>query len=129
VSHYTVPLDRQVELIFHWKDMLDEAGMDYAGAPAGWNEYWKWWGDAQKEYRAKTGEDVFGVGWPMSTGAGDTNHFVEQPLLAHEGDILDDNLQLKSSKQIRGPITASVKFISDLYISGLSPKTSVTWDN
>lgn len=95
-SIYAIPVAQQIEHIHVWKDLTDQAGLDLAGIPKRWNEWWDWWcKTAQPAVRRSTGDrQKFGVGQPMSSSASDTIFAYMMFLNAYDVKLVDESGKL-----------------------------------
>jgi multiple sugar transport system substrate-binding protein len=128
-SYYTVPLWQFTVSLFHWRSMLADIGMDHAQAPRDWDGYWGFWRQAQDAYRARGNNDVYAVGWPMGSAAGDTNYDTQQVLRAFGVELLDDQNNLITTDEVRRGISDALGWIVDLYAQGYSPADSLNWQD
>jgi len=128
-SSYTVPLWQFTVSLFHWRSMLADIGMDHAQAPRDWDGYWGFWRQAQDAYRARGNNDVYAVGWPMGSAAGDTNYDTQQVLRAFGVELLDDQNNLVTTDEVRRGVTDALGWIVDLYKQGYSPADSLNWQD
>jgi len=128
-AYYSVPLWQFTVSLFHWRSMLADIGMDHGQAPGDWAGYWQFWRDAQAAYRARGNNDVFAVGWPMGTAAGDTNYDTQQALLSYGVQMLDDQNNLRTTDDVRRGIADALAWITDLHKQGYTPGDSVNWQD
>jgi multiple sugar transport system substrate-binding protein len=128
-SFYSVPLWQFTVSLFHWRSMLADVGMDHAQAPRDWTGYWQFWKDAQQAHRSRGNADVFAVGWPMGTAAGDTNYDTQQALLSFGVELLDDQNNLRTTEDVRRGVADALAWITDLYREGHTPQDSVNWQD
>ena len=127
-SYYAVPIEQQTTHIFYWKDMLAEIGKSEADIPKEWDAFWDFWKEAQDLYREKTGEKVYGIGMPMSTGASDTYFQFELILDAYNAKLLNaDGKLLLDDPATRANIIDALTFMTDMYIEGYVPPGAVNW--
>lgn len=126
---YAVPINQFTVPLFYWKDMLKTAGSDPSSIPGDWTGFWKYFEDAQGAYRTKTGKkNVYAVGWPMSTSAGDTHYDTQMALMAFNAMVLDDKGHLQA-EQAKPQIVKALSFLAGLYQGGWTPKDCVNWDD
>jgi multiple sugar transport system substrate-binding protein len=128
-TYYSVPLWQFTVSMFHWRSMLAEVGMDYAQAPRDWTGHWQFWKDAQDAHRGRGRSDVFAVGWPMGTAAGDTNYDTQQVLRSYGVELLDDQNQLRTTDDVRSGVADALAWVTDLYKQGYTPGDSVNWQD
>lgn len=128
-SYYSVPMWQFTVSMFHWRSMLAEVGMDYSQAPRDWNGHWQFWKDAQDAFRARGRSDVFAVGWPMGTAAGDTNYDTQQVLRSFGVELLDEENNLRTTDDVRAGIADALAWITELYAQGYTPQDSVNWQD
>lgn len=127
-SYYAVPIDQFTVPLFYWKDMLSEAGANPSSLPKDWDGFWKVFADAQQSYRQKSGKQVYAVGWPMSTSAGDTIYDTQMIMLAFGAELLDADGALKADNpQVKANMIKALTWLSNLYKNGLTPKDCLNW--
>jgi multiple sugar transport system substrate-binding protein len=128
VGYYAVPIDQFTVPLFYWKDLLTTAGGDPSSLPSDWDAFWKVFQDAQGTYRSKTGKQVYAVGWPMSTSAGDTHYDTQMAMMAFGAQVLDDNGGLNvDDPKVKAAMIKAITWLTDLYKNGYTPKDVVNW--
>jgi multiple sugar transport system substrate-binding protein len=128
-AYYSVPLWQFTVSLFHWRSMLTDIGMDHAQAPTDWTGYWQFWKDAQGAYRDRGNNDVFGIGWPMGTAAGDTNYDTQQVLRSFGVELLDDQNKLRTSEDVRSGLADAMGWLGEIYEQGYTPQDCVNWQD
>lgn len=127
-SYYAVPIDQFTVPLFYWKNLLSEAGANPSALPTDWNGFWNVFSAAQGSLRKKTGKQVYAVGWPMSTSAGDTTYDTQMIMLAFGADLLDADGALRvDDPQVKPNMIKALTWIADLYKNGLTPKDCLNW--
>jgi multiple sugar transport system substrate-binding protein len=128
-AYYCVPMWQFTVSLFHWRSMLADVGMDHRRAPRDWVGYWQFWKNAQDAHRSRGRGDVFAVGWPMGTAAGDTNYDTQQALLAYGVELLDDQNNLRITDDVRRGLAEGIAWVTDLHKQGYTPGDSVNWQD
>lgn len=127
-GYFAVPIDQFTVSLFYWKDMLEQAGADPSKLPTDWNGFWKFFEDAQGAYKQKTNKDVYALGWPMSTSAGDTHYDTQMVMMAFDAMVLspEGKLQVDDPK-VKAGIANGLEWLAGIYKGGFTPKDVVNW--
>ena len=132
-SYYGVPISQLTIHIFYWRDLLTQAGKDEADIPQDWQGFWKFWQEIQANLATQSkqsGEEIYGLGFPLSAGAADTYYLFEQILEAYNVDILNQNGELIIEQpEVRQGIIDALKWYTDFYTAGYVPPDAVNWLN
>ena len=129
-SYYAVPIHRAALHIYYWKDLLEKTGRSEADIPQDWDSFWQFWLDVGDDLKTKHQQDIFPIGLPMSTEAGDTYQAFEHILEAYNVKIIDakGNL-LVDDPQVRQGIINCLDWYTQYYQQGYTPKSAVDWNN
>lgn len=77
-SYYAVPINQLTIHIFYWRDLLKQVGRTQNDIPKEWDAFWGFWKQVQDELRAQQKQNIYGLGFPASTGSTDTYYLFEQ---------------------------------------------------
>jgi multiple sugar transport system substrate-binding protein len=126
-SYYAVPFSQTAMYIFYWRDLVQAAGFDQRKFPLNWNQYWDEWQQIQKSLRQK-GEKTYSLGFTLTIGAADANHWIEQVLEAFDARLLDtDGKLLIDDSTVQQQILASLKWVTQFYQQGYVPPDAIKW--
>ncbi|KYC43210.1 ABC transporter substrate-binding protein [Scytonema hofmannii PCC 7110] len=129
-SYYAVPLHQSIPYIFYWRDLLQEAGKSEKDIPKDWNGFWEFWKQIQDTLQTKNNQKIYGLGLPLSVGAGDTFEVFEQILEAHDVQIVDERGRLRTSDpKVRQGLIHCIAWYTKFYEQGYVPKDAVNWFN
>ncbi len=117
---YSVPIQLQPFDVFYRTDLIEKAGMS-APPPTEWDDYWAYWKEAQDKLRAQ-GDEVYGVGLPMSTVAQDGDNLMMWLFAAFGA-----SLELENTPANEKAIAQALAFAKDLYDTGYMPSGVVSW--
>ncbi|MEM9539393.1 MAG: ABC transporter substrate-binding protein [Cyanobacteria bacterium P01_E01_bin.42] len=127
-SSYAVPLQQRTVHIHYWRDLLAEAGLSEEDIPREWDEFWQFWQQAQDNLRRQGREEIYGLGLPLSSQAGDTYSVFEQILEAYDVELLDEQGNLLiDDVGVREKIIAALTWYVDLYRQGYVPSDANNW--
>ncbi len=125
-SYYAVPIHQNIPQIFYWRDLIQEARKSELDIPKDWDGFWEFWKQVQKNLPRK----IYGIGFPMSVGAGDTYEVFEQILEAYDVQIIDANGQLQvDDAKVRQGIINCIEWYTKFYKLGYVPREAVNWLN
>ncbi|WP_026102861.1 ABC transporter substrate-binding protein [Pleurocapsa sp. PCC 7319] len=129
-SYYAVPIHRAALHIYYWKDLVEKTGRTEADIPQDWDDFWQFWLDIGEDLKTKHQQDIFPIGLPMSTEAGDTYQAFEHILEAYNVKIVDSegNL-LVDSPQVRQGIINCLDWYTQFYLQGYTPQEALDWTN
>ena len=129
-SYYAVPIHQSAIHIFYWRDLIEQVGRTESEIPKEWDAFWEFWKQVQDDLRAKQKQDIYGLGFPISIGCGDTNQLFEQILEAYDVQILDPKGQLLlDDPQVRQGIVKSLDWYAQFYLQGYVPPDAVKWSS
>jgi multiple sugar transport system substrate-binding protein len=125
--YYGVPIGQGTTHIYYWKDLLQQAGYRPADIPTDWDGFWSFWKTAQTRLN-KQGQQIYGVGLPISEGAKDTYYIFEHILNAYDVRMLDAQGQLRVDlPEVRQGITRCLNWYIQFYRDGVSPPKTPKW--
>ena len=129
-SYYAVPIHRAALHVYYWKDLLEKTGRTEADIPQEWDDFWQFWLDVSQDLKTKYQQDIYPIGLPMSSEAGDTYQAFEHILEAYNVTIVDSegNLLIDDPKVRQGIINV-LDWYSKFYLQGYTPKDAVDWNN
>ncbi|MDF0551740.1 ABC transporter substrate-binding protein [Kamptonema sp. UHCC 0994] len=127
-AYYSVPIGQQATHILYWRNILQEAGLNEQEIPTNWDDFWKFWKQAQDILRQNGKSDIYGLGLTMSALGTDTFLIFQQFLEAYNVKIVDKdgNLSLKNPANREGIIKALTQY-TNFYKDGYVPPDSVEW--
>ncbi len=130
-SYYAVPIAQQAAHIHYWNDLLASINQTGNDIPQDWNAFWGFWEQAQDSLRQNGwGDDLYGIGLPMSTDATDTSYQFEQFLEAFDVRLLDDSGELLvDDPQVRQGIIDTLTAYTSFYQDGYVPPNAVDWSD
>ncbi|MEH1833811.1 MAG: ABC transporter substrate-binding protein [Nostoc sp.] len=130
-SYYAVPINQSTLHIFYWRDLLEQIGRSESDIPKDWNGFWEFWKQVQHDLRAKQQkQNIYGLGFPFSTGASDTYIFFEHILEAYDVQILDSEGKLLIDDQkVRQKIVQTLDWYAKFYQQGYVPPDALNWLN
>lgn len=129
-SYYAIPVSQGTTLIFYWRDLLKLAGRSDKDIPKNWDAFWQFWEQVQDILRTQHNMKIYGLGFPMSSGAGDTYQTFEHILEAYNIEILDSQGQLQvDAPKVRQGIIDSLDWYTKFYKQGYVPQDAVNWLN
>lgn len=129
VSYCSVPLHQFTVSMFYWCSLVQQAGMDPSAIPNDWDGYWKFWESAQKALHGKGKNDIYAVGRPMATAAGDTNYDTQGILRSFNVELLDEQSRLQTNDAVHSGISKTIEFLAGLYDNGYTPKGCLNWQD
>lgn len=125
--YYAVPLNQSTIQIHYWKDLLAEAGYTPDDIPTEWDDFWTFWKTAQDTLQAQ-GEDIYGMGLPLSENAKDSHDLFEQVLVAYNVSLLDEKGQLQIDQpDVREGIIQCLTWYTQWYDQGYVPPNASQW--
>ncbi|WP_335091666.1 sugar ABC transporter substrate-binding protein [Nostoc sp.] len=129
-SYYAVPINQLTIHIFYWRDLLEKVGRTQSDIPKNWDAFWEFWKQVQDDLRAQQKQNIYGLGFPFSTGSTDTYYLFEQILEAYNVQILDSKgqLLLNDPKVYQG-IVKSLEWYAKFFQQGYVPPDAVNWLN
>ncbi|MEH2463984.1 sugar ABC transporter substrate-binding protein [Nostoc sp.] len=129
-GYYAVPIDQLTIHVFYWRDLLKQVGRTQSDIPKEWDAFWEFWKQVQDDLRAQQKQNIYGLGFPFSTGSTDTYYLFEQILEAYDVQILDSKGQLLlNDPKVRQGIIESLEWYAKFYQQGYVPPDAVNWLN
>lgn len=129
-SYYAIPVSQGTTLISYWRDLLKLAGRSDKDIPKNWDAFWQFWEQVQDILRTQHNIKIYGLGFPMSSGAGDTYQTFEHILEAYNIQVLDSQGQLQvDTPKVRQGIIDSLDWYTKFYKQGYVPQDAVNWLN
>ncbi|WP_460206045.1 ABC transporter substrate-binding protein [Scytonema sp. NUACC21] len=129
-SYYAVPVHQSIPHIFYWRDLLKLGGKSEKDIPNSWDAFWEFWKQMQDNLRTRQNQKIYGIGFPLSVGAGDTYEVFEQILEAYDVEILDSKGQLRvNDPKVRQGIINCIDWYTKFFYQGYVPPEAVNWLN
>ncbi|MCC5651447.1 ABC transporter substrate-binding protein [Nostoc sp. XA013] len=130
-SYYAVPINQSTVHLFYWRDWLKQIGRSESDIPKDWDGFWDFWKQVQNDLRAKQQkQDIYGLGFPFSTGASDTYIFFEHILEAYDVQILDSKGKLLiDDPKVKQKIVQALDWYAKFYQQGYAPPDALNWLN
>ncbi|MBP0018614.1 MAG: carbohydrate ABC transporter substrate-binding protein [Cyanobacteria bacterium SBLK] len=127
-SNYAIPIQQRTVHIHYWRDLLAEAGLREEDIPQEWDAFWQFWRQAQDNLRRQGREEIYSLGLPFSSKAGDTYSTFQQILEAYDIELLDEqgNLLIQNA-EVRKKIIAALTWYVDFYRQGYVPPDAKIW--
>jgi multiple sugar transport system substrate-binding protein len=129
---YALPMGRYSNNIHVWNSLLEQAGFTLANVPKEWETFWSFWCDqVQPAVRKVLGrDDIWAVGLPMSSAAGDTDDQLFQFQLAYGATWLDRERRLQvDDSAVRAGSIKALRAYTAIWRKGCTPPDSVSWSN
>ncbi|MCU0569279.1 MAG: ABC transporter substrate-binding protein [Oculatellaceae cyanobacterium Prado106] len=128
LGYYAVPIEQQMLHVHYWRDLLNQAGFTDADIPSDWSGFWQFWQQVQDRLRQQGNNEVYGLGIPVSSKAGDSFFIFEQILEANHVALFDaqGKLQLREPRVKQGLIDA-IAWLTQLYQQGYVPLDATNW--
>jgi multiple sugar transport system substrate-binding protein len=129
---YGLPMGRTSNHLHVWKTLLEGAGYSLADIPRQWEAFWSFWCDEVQPAvrRARSNNDIWGIGLPMSGQAFDTWFQFNQFLTAYDADyVSSDGHLVIDDPEIRRRLINAMDSYTAVYRKGCTPPDSLTWDN
>ncbi len=128
-AYYAFPIRQQTMHIQYWKDMLAEAGFKDSDIPKDWKGYWDFWCDkVQPAYRQKTGNRIFGTGFPMGVDSSDAFFSFLTFADAYNVKLVSDSGKLLvDDPTVRKNLIDAMTDYTSVYIKGCTPPSSTAW--
>ena len=129
-SFYGVPLYQDSLHIFYWQRLLTSIDRTPQDIPQDWDNFWQFWQQAQDKLRAKQSNNIYGLGFPLSSASMDTFVVFEQILEAYDTTLLDSQGQLSvDTPQTRQEIIKCLNWYNQFYQQGYIPPDAINWLN
>ena len=129
-SFYGVPLYQASFHIFYWQKLLASIDRTPEDIPQDWYGFWQFWQQAQDQLRAKQSNNIYGLGFPVSSTSTDTFLLFEQILEAYDVALFDAQDQLSIEKQeIRQGIIKCLNWYKQFYQQDYIPPSAIDWLN
>jgi multiple sugar transport system substrate-binding protein len=128
-AYYAFPIKQQTMHIQYWKDMLAEAGFKESDIPKDWKGYWSFWCDkVQPAYREKTGQRVYGTGFPMGVDSTDSFYSFLTFMDAYNVKLVSDaGKLLVDDPSVRAGLISALTDYTSVYAKGCTPPSSTSW--
>lgn len=127
---YAVPLNQETVHIHYSKTLLEEAGLSPANIPTEWNDFWRFWQQAQDNLRSQGDTTTYALGLPMSSEGHDTYNAFGQILEAYDIHLLDEQGNLQTDDpQVKKKVSEALTWYTDFYKSGYVPSAAADWRN
>jgi multiple sugar transport system substrate-binding protein len=129
---YGLPMGRTSNHLHVWKTLLEGAGYSLADIPRQWEAFWSFWCDEVQlaVRRARSNNDIWGIGLPMSGQAFDTWFQFNQFLTAYDADYVSpDGHLVIDDPEIRRRLINAMDSYTTVYRKGCTPPDSLTWGN
>lgn len=128
-SYYAVPVHRAALHIYYWQDLLEKTGRTQADIPQDWDSFWQFWLEVAADLKTQQ-QDIYPIGLPMSTEAGDTYQAFEHVLEAYNVRLIDrEGNLLVDDPQVRQGIIRCLDWYTSFYLQGYIPEDAVDWNN
>jgi multiple sugar transport system substrate-binding protein len=129
-GYYAIPIQQTTPQIFYWRDLLALVGRTEKDIPKEWNAFWELWKQVQQTLQTQHHQKMYGLGFPMSIGAGDTYEVFEQILEAYDVEILNSQGQLNvDNPKVRQGIIKCIDWYTKFYRQRYVPPDAVNWLN
>jgi multiple sugar transport system substrate-binding protein len=128
---YLLPMGFATHHVHVWNSLLERAGFTLADIPKEWDAFWSFWCDQVQPAvrRATGGEDIWGIGLPMSPVSVDTSNGIWQFIDAYAADyVTRDGSLVIDDPEVRRRLIEAVDNYTAIYRTGCTPPDSVTWD-
>jgi len=128
-AYYAFPIKQQTMHIQYWKDMLAEAGFKESDIPKDWKGYWSFWCEkVQPAYRQKSGQRVFGTGFPMGVDSSDAFYSFLTFMDAYNVKLVNDSGKLLvDDPAVRQGLISAMTDYTYVYGKGCTPPSSTSW--
>ena len=129
-SFYGVPLYQTSLHIFYWRRLLTSIDNTQQSMPEDWDDFWQFWQQAQDNLRAQQSNNIYGLGFPLSSASMDTFFLFEQILEAYDVALLDSQGKLLVDRpQTRQGIIKCLDWYNQFYQQGYIPPDAINWFN
>jgi multiple sugar transport system substrate-binding protein len=128
----TAPLGQGFIHLHVWTSLLERAGLTLADVPKEWAAFWSFWCErVQPAVRRATGrDDVWGLGLPMSSAAGDTSDALTQFMIAHSASFWPSvDRPLADDPGLRARLAAVLADYTAPWREGCVPPDAARWMN
>lgn len=129
-SYYAIPIHLGITHISYWRDLLKLAGRSENDIPKDWDGFWEFWKQMHDILRTQHNQEIYGLGFPISTRAGDSYQTFEQILEAYDVQIIDSKGQLLiHDPKVRQGLINCLDWYTKFYQQGYVPPDAVNWLN
>ena len=129
-SFYAVPLYQDSLHIFYWQRLLASIDRTSQDIPQDWGDFWQFWQQAQDKLRTRPSNNIYGLGFPLSSVSMDTFFLFEQILEAYDVNLLNSQGQLSIDKpHTRQGIIKCLDWYKQFYQQGYIPPDAINWLN
>lgn len=128
-SYYAIPLMQSAIHIHYWEDLLiNGVGERRDTIPKDWQSFWDFWQNVHPVLQSNQGDDIYGVGMPMSLSLDTYNNF-EQFLEAHNVAVLDESGNFAITAANRDALVSAIQDYARFFENGTVPPDAIDWDN
>ena len=109
-----------------WRSLLEQAGFTLDDIPNQWEAFWAFWCDRVQPAvrRATGGDNIHGVGLPMSAKANDTRIQFEQFMQAYDANyVTREGKLIIDDPEIRRRLIKTMDSYTAIYRKGCTPPT------
>ena len=129
-SFYAVPLYQDSLHIFYWQRLIASIDRTPQDIPQDWDDFWQFWQQAQDKLRAKPSNNIYGLGFPLSSVSMDTVFLFEQILEAYDVTLFNSQGQLSiDTPKTRQGIIKCLNWYNQFYQQGYIPPDAINWLN
>jgi len=127
-SYYAVPLWQANDYIHYWKNLLEEIDLTPQDVPNQWDQFWKFWQNAQAKLRAKGYSNFHSIGLCMSSSGFDTYTSLMMFMDAHNVSVVDPSGQLLlAAPENRQRFIEALSEFTSFYLQGYVPAVASKW--
>ena len=127
-NYYAVPLGLQSVYIHYWGTLLEGTGRTLADVPTDWQSYWEFWPQVQQELQPRLSEDLYAIGFPVSTLGTDTFWAFEQFMEAYDvRPVNPDGTLNLDTPTARSGLERAIADFSQFYRAGYIPPAAIDW--
>ena len=127
---YALPMGFATNHVHVWRNLLEQAGFTLDDIPNQWEAFWAFWCDRVQPAvrRATGGDNIHGVGLPMSAKANDTRIQFEQFMQAYDANyVTREGKLIIGDPEIRRRLIKTMDSYTAIYRKGCTPPDSIDW--
>ena len=127
---YALPMGFATNHVHVWRSLLEQAGFTLDDIPNQWEAFWAFWCDRVQPAvrRATGGDNIHGVGLPMSAKANDTRIQFEQFMQAYDANyVTREGKLIIGDPEIRRRLIKTMDSYTAIYRKGCTPPNSIDW--
>ena len=127
---YALPMGFATNHVHVWRSLLEQAGFTLDDIPNQWEAFWVFWCDRVQPAvrRATGGDNIHGVGLPMSAKANDTRIQFEQFMQAYDANyVTREGKLIIDDPEIRRRLIKTMDSYTAIYRKGCTPPDSIDW--